>query len=169
MTPDQRLAVERDRILRSRLWLIPSALWWIVLGAGTLQGLAGRPDDAPHLHLSETLRGWVWIATGLAAFIILVADREKREDPTRYAASLLVVMPTVRALSYSWAWWVYALGNDGGNIAPWYSEGSPVAWYTCVVWWALTWAILSQAVNWRRVCRGARECVRSKLVGGERR
>ena len=166
MTPDQRLAVARDGILRARVWLIPSAVWWVLLGAGTIQGFAGRPEDAPHLHVPEVLRGWVWIGTGLLALVILLSDHKGDERRTRLAAALLLVMPIVRAVSYSWAWWVYAIGQDGGHFARWYQEGSSSAWYSCVPWWVISWAILSQAVNWPRTFRAALKCVRCKLRKG---
>ena len=160
MKRTEHAAVTRDRILRARLWLIPCALIWIPMGIGTMNGLAGKPRDAPHLLIPQDIRGWVWIVTGLAALVVLVADRHHSEHGTRVAAALLLIMPLMRALSYSLAG-VYAitdLDGDGGL------DGSPYAYYTCLPWWIISLAILTQAVNWRRIgrciiarVRGARE------------
>lgn len=157
MTRVERAAVTRDRILRARLWLLPCALIWIPMGIGTMHGLAGKPRDAPHLLLPQDLRGWVWIVTGLAALVVLVADRHRSERGTRVAAALLLIMPLVRALSYSLAG-VYAitdLDGDGGL------DGSPDAYYTCLPWWIISLAILTQAVNWRRIGR----CIIARIRG----
>ena len=157
MTRTEHAAVTRDRILRARLWLIPCALIWIPMGIGTMNGLAGKPRDAPHLLIPQDLRGWVCIATGLAALVVLVADRHHSERGTRVAAALLLIMPLVRALSYSLAG-VYAitdLDGDGGL------NGSPSAYYTCLPWWAISLAILTQAVNWRRIGR----CIVARVRG----
>lgn len=157
MTPDQHAVVERDRILRARLWLIPCALIWIPMGIGTMNGLAGKPRDAPHLLIPQDLRGWVWIVTGLAALVVLVADRHRSERGTRVAAALLLIMPLVRALSYSIAG-VYAIADldgDGGL------DGSPHAYYTCLPWWTISLAILTQAVNWHRIGR----CIIARVGG----
>lgn len=153
MTPEQRWAVQRDRLIRARLWLIPNCLLWVLIGAGTLVGYAGHPEDAPHLHIPQDIRGWAWILTGVFALYGLVSDHEVTERATRLAAALLLIMPLMRAVSYSWAWWVWFMGEDGGHFAHWYQEGSPSAWYSCTPWWAISSAILSQAVNWRRVWR----------------
>mgnify|MGYP006948742887 FL=1 len=157
MTRTEHAAVTRDRILRARLWLLPCALIWIPMGIGTMNGLAGKPRDAPHLLIPQDLRGWVWIVTGLAALVVLVADRHHSERGTRVAAALLLIMPLVRALSYSLAG-VYAitdLDGDGGL------DGSPDAYYTCLPWWAISLAILTQAVNWRRIGR----CIVARVRG----
>lgn len=157
MTRVERAAVTRDRILRARLWLLPCALLWIPVGIGTMHGLAGKPRDAPHLLIPQDLRGWAWIVTGLAALVVLVADRRRSERGTRVAAALLLVMPLVRALSYSLAG-VYAitdLDGDGGL------DGSPDAYYTCLPWWSISLAILTQAVNWRRIGR----CIVARVRG----
>ena len=157
MTRIEHAAVTRDRILRARLWLLPCALIWIPMGIGTMNGLAGKPRDAPHLLIPQDLRGWVWIVTGLAALVVLVADRHHSERGTRVAAALLLIMPLVRALSYSLAG-VYAitdLDGDGGL------DGSPDAYYTCLPWWAISLAILTQAVNWRRIGR----CIIARVRG----
>ena len=157
MTRTEHAAVTRDRILRARLWLLPCALIWIPMGIGTMNGLAGKPRDAPHLLIPQDLRGWVWIVTGLAALVVLVADRHHSERGTRVAAALLLIMPLVRALSYSLAG-VYAitdLDGDGGL------DGSPDAYYTCLPWWTISLAILTQAVNWRRIGR----CIVARVRG----
>lgn len=159
MTRTEHAAVTRDRILRARLWLLPCALIWIPMGIGTMNGLAGKPRDAPHLLIPQDLRGWVWIVTGLAALVVLLADRHRSERGTRVAAAVLLIMPLVRALSYSLAG-VYAvvdLDGDGGL------NGSPDAYYTCLPWWAISLAILTQAVNWRLIGR----CIVAR-VGGSR-
>lgn len=159
MTRTEHAAVTRDRILRARLWLIPCALIWIPMGIGTMNGLAGKPRDAPHLLIPQDIRGWVCIVTGLAALVVLLADRHRSERGTRVAAALLLIMPLVRALSYSLAG-VYAitdLDGDGGL------SGSPDAYYTCLPWWIISLAILTQAVNWRRIGR----CIIAR-VGGSR-
>lgn len=157
MTRIEHAAVTRDRILRARLWLIPCALIWIPMGIGTMNGLAGKPRDAPHLLIPQDIRGWVWIVTGLAALVVLVADRRRSERGTRVAAALLLIMPLVRALSYSLAG-VYAitdLDGDGGL------DGSPSAYYTCLPWWIISLAILTQAVNWRHIGR----CIIARVRG----
>ena len=157
MTRTEHAAVTRDRILRARLWLLPCALIWIPMGIGTMNGLAGKPRDAPHLLIPQDLRGWVWIVTGLAALVVLVADRHRSERGTRVAAAVLLIMPLVRALSYSIAG-VYAitdLDGDGGL------NGSPDAYYTCLPWWTISLAILTQAVNWRRIGR----CIVARVRG----
>ena len=88
---------------------------------------------------------------------MLLADRHRSEHGTRVAAALLLIMPLVRALSYSLAG-VYAitdLDGDGGL------DGSPDAYYTCLPWWAISLAILTQAVNWRRIGR----CIVARVRG----
>lgn len=159
MTRIEHAAVTRDRILRARLWLIPCALIWIPMGIGTMHGLAGKPRDAPHLLIPQDIRGWAWIVTGLAALVVLVADRHRSEHGTRAAAALLLIMPLVRALSYSLAGVcaITDLDGDGGL------DGSPDAYYTCLPWWIISLAILTQAVNWRRIGR----CIVAR-VGGSR-
>lgn len=157
MTRTEHAAVTRDRILRARLWLLPCALIWIPMGIGTMNGLAGKPRDAPHLLIPQDIRGWVWIVTGLAALVVLVADRHRSERGTRVAAAVLLIMPLVRALSYSLAG-VYAvvdLDGDGGL------NGSPDAYYTCLPWWTISLAILTQAVNWRLIGR----CIVARVRG----
>lgn len=157
MTRTEHAAVTRDRILRARLWLIPCALFWIPMGIGTMHGLAGKPRDAPHLLLSQDLRGWAWIVTGLAALVVLVADRHRSEHGTRVAAALLLIMPLVRALSYSLAG-AYAIVDLDGNGG---LNGSPDAYYTCLPWWSISLAILTQAVNWRHIGR----CIVARVRG----
>ena len=157
MTRTERAAVTRDRILRARLWLIPCALIWIPMGIGTMNGLAGKQRDAPHLLIPQDIRGWVWIVTGLAALVVLVADRHRSEHGTRVAAALLLTMPLVRALSYSLAG-VYAIVDLDGNGG---LNGSPSAYYTCLPWWTISLAILTQAVNWRHIGR----CIIARVRG----
>ena len=157
MTRIEHAAVTRDRILRARLWLIPCALIWIPMGIGTMNGLAGKPRDAPHLLIPQDIRGWVWIVTGLAALAALVADRHRSEHGTRVAAALLLIMPLVRALSYSIAG-VYAIVDLDGNGG---LDGSPSAYYTCLPWWTISLAILTQAVNWRHIGR----CIIARVRG----
>ena len=157
MIRTERTAVTRDRILRARLWLIPCALIWIPMGIGTMNGLAGKPRDAPHLLIPQDIRGWVWIVTGLAALVVLVADRHRSEHGTRVAAALLLIMPLVRALSYSIAG-VYAIVDLDGNGG---LNGSPSAYYTCLPWWTISLAILTQAVNWRHIGR----CIIARVRG----
>ena len=157
MTRTEHAVVTRDRILRARLWLIPCALLWIPAGIGTMHGLAGKPRDAPHLLIPQDLRGWVWIVTGLAALVVLVADRHRSERGTRVAAALLLIMPLVRALSYSLAG-VYAIVDLDGNGG---LNGSPSAYYTCLPWWTISLAILTQAVNWRHIGR----CIIARVRG----
>lgn len=158
MTRTEHAAVTRDRILRARLWLIPCALIWIPMGIGTMNGLAGKPRDAPHLLIPQDLRGWAWIVTGLAALVVLVADRHRSERGTRVAAALLLIMPLVRALSYSIAglYAIVDLDGDGEGLS-----GSPYAYYTCLPWWIISLAILTQAVNWRRIGR----CIVARVRG----
>ena len=157
MTRVEHAAVTRDRILRARLWLIPCALIWIPMGIGTMNGLAGKPRDAPHLLIPQDLRGWVWIVTGLAALVVLVADRHRSERGTRVAAALLLIMPLVQALSYSLAG-VYAIVDLDGNGG---LNGSPSAYYTCLPWWTISLAILTQAVTWRHIGR----CIIARVRG----
>lgn len=157
MTRTEHAVVTRDRILRARLWLIPCALIWIPMGIGTMNGLAGKPRDAPHLLIPQDIRGWVWIVTGLAALVVLVADRHRSEHGTRVAAALLLTMPLVRALSYSLAG-VYAIVDLDGNGG---LNGSPSAYYTCLPWWTISLAILTQAVNWRHIGR----CIIARVRG----
>ena len=85
--------------------------------------------------------------------------RRRRRKPTWLVvlSALLLIMPLVRALSYSLAG-VYAitdLDGDGGL------DGSPDAYYTCLPWWAISLAILTQAVNWRRIGR----CIVARVRG----
>jgi len=157
VTRTEHAVVTRDRILRARLWLIPCALIWIPMGIGTMNGLAGKPRDAPHLLIPQDIRGWVWIVTGLAALVVLVADRHRSEHGTRVAAALLLTMPLVRALSYSLAG-VYAIVDLDGNGG---LNGSPSAYYTCLPWWTISLAILTQAVNWRHIGR----CIIARVRG----
>ena len=157
MTRTEHAAVTRGRILRARLWLIPCALIWIPMGIGTMNGLAGKPRDAPHLLIPQDIRGWVWIVTGLAALVVLVADRHRSEHGTRVAAALLLTMPLVRALSYSLAG-VYAIVDLDGNGG---LNGSPSAYYTCLPWWTISLAILTQAVDWRHIGR----CIVARVRG----
>lgn len=149
MTPDQRAAVAHDRIVRGRLWLIPCAILWVPLGIGTMNGLAGRPDDAPHLLVPGELRGWAWIITGLLALVILLRDKKMTEKATRTAAAILLVMPAIRAASYSVAGlWALVDLDGGGGL-----QGSPQAYYTSAPWILLAWAPISQAIDWPRVIR----------------
>ena len=157
MTRTEHAVVTRDRILRARLWLIPCALIWIPMGIGTMHGLAGKPRDAPRLLIPQDIRGWVWIVTGLAALVVLVADRHRSEHGTRVAAALLLTMPLVRALSYSLAG-VYAIVDLDGNGG---LNGSPSAYYTCLPWWTISLAILTQAVDWRHIGR----CIVARVRG----
>lgn len=158
MTRTEHAAVTRDRILRARLWLIPCALIWIPMGIGTMNGLAGKPRDAPHLLIPQDLRGWACIVTGLAALVVLVADRHRSERGTRVAVALLLIMPLVRALSYSLAglYAIVDLDGDGEGLT-----GSPDAYYTCLPWWTISLAILTQAVNWHRIGR----CIIARVRG----
>ena len=157
MTRIEHAAVTRDRILRARLWLLPCALIWIPMGIGTMNGLAGKPRDAPHLLIPQDLRGWALIVTGVVALVVLVADRHRSERGTRVAAALLLIMPLVRALSYSIAG-VYAIVDLDGNGG---LDGSPGAYYTCLPWWTISLAILTQAVNWRHIGR----CIIARVRG----
>lgn len=157
MTRVEHAAITRDRILRARLWLIPCALIWIPMGIGTMNGLAGKPRDAPHLLIPQDIRGWVWIVTGLAALVVLVADRHRSEHGTRVAAALLLIMPLARALSYSLAG-VYVIVDLDGNGG---LNGSPGAYYTCLPWWIISLAILTQAVDWRHIGR----CIVARVRG----
>ena len=70
MTRIEHAAVTRDRILRARLWLIPCALIWIPMGIGTMNGLAGKPRDAPHLLIPQDIRGWHSISVRLEENIL---------------------------------------------------------------------------------------------------
>lgn len=164
MTRTEHAAVTRDRILRARLWLIPCALIWIPMGIGTMNGLAGKPRDAPHLLIPQDLRGWAWIVTGLAALVVLVADRERTECATRVAAALLLIMPLVRAVSYSIAGVYSIVDLDGVGVG---LDGSRDAYYTADPWWALSLAILTQAINWRRIGRCALARITRKVGARE--
>ena len=157
--PDLRAAVHAamigDRLTRARRTLAVWAVLWVLLGAGTITGLAGTPADAPHLHLSETVRGWaLWILPGvIAAGILWRTHSRPTEGATRAAAALLLAGPLVRATSYLTAWLIWLLGEDNLGAGPWYSEGSPAGWYTCTPWWVISAAILTQAWTPRRVIR----------------
>lgn len=111
------------------LSIVVLGLLWIPLGIGTLHGLSGKPDNAPHLHIPAEIRGIAWILTGL--FAIAIGMRGKRHLH-RYALAALAVMPTVRALSYSasWAMWLLGVG------------GSPAGYYTSAPWWAFMQSVL---------------------------
>ena len=149
--PDQWRLIRDDRIARARRTLILWSILWVPMGAGTIAGFAGRPDDAPHLHLSETARGCLWIVTGLAALAVLMLGDRRSETHTRAAAGLLVLMPSVRAISYAWAWGISLGGADGLGVGQWWQEGSPSGWYTCLPWVILVAGIVSQATDTRPV------------------
>lgn len=152
----------RDRVQRARLWMFPACIWWVLFGIGTINRLAGHPEDAPHLHASDQFRGYLWIITGVVAFLILCFDKVRDERATLAAASLLIVMPMLRAVSYTWAYWVSYSGNDNPlGVGPPWLEGDPNAYYTCLPWWVISWAIISQVIDWRGILRKLRH-----LTGG---
>lgn len=111
--------------------IVLTAIIFIQVGIGTVQGYSGKPNDAPHLLVSGEYRGSAWIFFALAA--VLLAFRRRRKSDA-VAIVLLSVMPVVRLISYSLSWFLSLdivgdyLQNTPGL------QGSPAAGYGTTSW-----------------------------------
>ncbi|GAC1387131.1 MAG: hypothetical protein NVSMB4_14010 [Acidimicrobiales bacterium] len=87
---------------------------WLLIGA-SIPSDPTRSAYYPeliHLLIPDPIRVGLWVLTGLVA--ILSAWRKPGwSDALGFSA--LVVMPTVRCLSYAWGWIVGALDLTGGH------------------------------------------------------
>jgi len=123
---------------------------WIQTGVGTLQGYSGAPDDAPHLLIPATIRGSLWIISGIVA-IVLCPTRSIKYH--RVAITVLPLMPLVRLISYLFSWMCsWSLFNFAFPSFP--LDGSARAEYQSTFWQAdllLVVALMLAPATWKMI------------------
>ena len=101
--------------------------FWVLFAAGIMSGTS-TPDPSAgllHLWIPAPVRAGVWAVTGALAVVTSTRSRWHR-----WGLIGLVIMPTIRAASYAWAWVTYWLPDaDPGLAGGWYGAGF---WAQCV-------------------------------------
>lgn len=134
---------------RGTLMLI-CGLIWIQTGIGTLQGYSGSPTDAPHLLIPASIRGAMWIITGIVAIILCPT----RSIPYhRIAVTALGVAPVVRLCSYLMSW-IFSWSAFQALFPHFPLSGAPNAEYSSTFWQAellLVIVLMIAPATWKMV------------------
>ena len=111
---------------------------WVLVGVSTI-GASDTGLDHLHEMLPTPARLPLWAVPGALAVAMGVRGRAgslvvwrvagHRFTPTAFAFGLLVMGPTVRAVSYGWSWVL--------SIAPPPLDGDPRGWVGCALWTAV--------------------------------
>lgn len=146
MSP-HRVIVRRVGLRGEALTLLGAA--WILMGVGVLTGQHHpQGTDLWHLTIPETIRGWLWIISGLSA---LIGARCYRLS--NIALFLLMLMPMARATSFLWAWIV--------SVIPGPPAGMPGGWFSAVYHLVMIGFVFFTAhipaTSWREDARQARQ------------
>jgi len=108
---------------------------WVFIGISTIldpYAGVGRNRGLFHEALPVWLRATLWIGTALLALSSAWRVAGRRDD---WGYMALILMPTVRAMSYLWAWLIDLFGG----------HGDPTGWLGALVW--ATLAILVYTIS----------------------
>jgi len=125
-----RLWIKRPSIKLGRrggVLLILGVIWFFI-GISTItdpHAVGGGNQGLFHEALPSWLRATLWIGTATAALSSAWRVAGRRDD---WGFMALILMPTVRAMSYLWAWLINLVGE----------HGDPTGWLGFVVWGTLT-------------------------------
>jgi len=114
---------------RGTVLLILGVIWFFI-GISTLIDpyASGGPElGLFHQALPPWLRATLWMGTALVAVASAWRTAGKRDD-LGYMA--LILMPTVRAASFTWAWIIH--------LIPGVPNGDPNGWLGAIVWGTVT-------------------------------
>jgi len=125
-----RLWIKRrpSRLGRRGAVLLILGVIWFFIGISTITDpYAGgsRNQGLFHEALPPWLRATLWIGTALLALSSAWRVAGRRDD---WGYMALILMPTVRAMSYLWAWLIDLF--DG--------QGDPTGWLGAIVWGTVT-------------------------------
>lgn len=110
---------------RGGVLLILGGIWFFV-GVSTITDpyAAGGPQlGLFHQALPSWLNATLWMGTSLSAMSAAWRPAGRRDD---WGYMALILMPTVRAASYTWAWLLHLI--PGGP------DGAPNGWLGAIVW-----------------------------------
>lgn len=117
--------------------LMMLGLIWILIGLSTLETTGSRPMTILHEHLPTSVRGYLWIGTGLIA--IASAWRPPGLKDT-FGWTALYVMPTLRVISYLLAW---AASWDGIPLVNWaFTDAYPNGWRFAAIYLAQSLTVI---------------------------
>lgn len=111
----------RQRLGVRGLGLLLIWVTWSLIGLGVYQDESVTAAGAPHLIIPAHIRAALWLASGTLALVLACSRRWDR-----LALLAAVLMPTVRVMSYLWAWIVY-ISPGGGE------PGYPGGWYNAAI------------------------------------
>jgi len=125
-----RLWIKRSptKLGRRGAVLIILGIIWAFIGISTITDPyagAGRNQGLFHEALPVWLRATLWIGTALLALSSAWRVAGRRDD---WGYMGLILMPTVRAMSYLWAWLIDLFGG----------QGDPTGWLGFIVWGTVT-------------------------------
>jgi len=127
-----RLWIKRPSIKigrRGAVLLILGVIWLFIgisIIADPYAG-GGRSQGLFHEALPTWLRATLWITTALFALSAAWRVAGRRDD---WGYMALILMPTVRAMSFLWAWLVH--------LIPGPPDGDPTGWLGFIVWGTVT-------------------------------
>jgi len=100
---------------------------WLFIGISTITDpyASGRNHGLFHEALPPWLRATLWIGTALLALSSAWRVAGRRDD---WGYMGLILMPTVRSMSFLWAWMIDLLGGIG----------DPTGWLGAIVWGTVT-------------------------------
>lgn len=99
---------------------------WVFFGISAIidPHPSGRTDlSLFHEALPSCLRATLWMGTALVAVSSAWRTAGRRDD---WGYMALILMPIVRAASYTWAWVIHLI--HGG------ADGAPNGWLGAIVW-----------------------------------
>jgi len=114
---------------RGGVLLILGVIWFFI-------GISTIADPYPngvrnqglfHEALPSWLRATLWIGTSAVALSSAWRVAGRRDD---WGYMALILMPTVRAMSYLWAWLIH--------LIPGPPDGAPTGWLGFIVWGTVT-------------------------------
>jgi len=110
---------------RGAVLLILGVIWLFIGISIIADPYAGgsRNQGLFHEALPPWLRAPLWIGTALLALSSAWRPAGRRDD---WGYMALILMPTVRAMSYLWAWLIH--------LVPGPPNGAPTGWLGFIVW-----------------------------------
>ncbi len=114
---------------RGGVLLILGVIWFFIGISTVTDPYAGGSHTLGLFHqmLPSWLRGTLWIGTALLALSSAWRVAGRRDD---WGYMGLILMPTVWAMSYLWAWLIH--------LVPGPPDGDPAGWLGFIVWGTVT-------------------------------
>lgn len=95
---------------------------WTLIGVAVLLGYSPERDSVWHTAIPEQIRFFAWI---IPAILSAIAGVTAKPRVTVFALVGLMIMPTIRFMSYGWSWLM--------SVIPGVPDGYPTGWYTAAL------------------------------------